>query len=294
MKTLEKSNLRKPDWIKKNLFYNSKENGIKEILKEKEVHTVCQEARCPNIGECFSNKTATFLLLGNVCTRNCKFCNISSNKNNLVLDKTEYLRIANTVKKMNLKYVVLTSVTRDDLNDGGASVFVDTINAIKSIDSNIKIEVLTPDFDGNINALNKVLNSPISVFNHNLETVKNIYTTVRPEADYERSLNLLRFVKSTRPTLTVKSGIMVGLGETAEEVYSLMEDVKDAGVDILTIGQYLSPGRGFYPVQGYIKPEQYNRYKSYGTHIGIKQIIAGTFVRSSYFAEKSFINANLV
>lgn len=285
--------LKKPEWIKKKLFNHSKENHIKNIINQNNVNTVCQEARCPNIGECFSHHTATFLLLGKTCTRNCKFCNISLNNDKIILDKNEPRRILDSVKKMKLKYVVLTSVTRDDLKDGGASIFTETVNLIKKYDNNIKIEVLVPDFKGNYNSIKKILNSQISVFNHNLETVKNLYQVIRPMADYNLSLEILKFAKKYNNNLTVKTGIMLGLGEKKEEVEALIVDVYNANADVLTIGQYLQPGKDFYKVKEYISLEIFDYYKNFGEKTGIKQVISAPFVRSSYLSEKIYLNSNL-
>ena len=279
---------RKPDWLKKELFNKGKDNGVRTLMKECRVNTVCNEASCPNIGECFSNGVATFLLLGNICTRNCKFCNIEYNENRpLNLDLDEPKRIADSVKKLNLKYVVLTSVTRDDLNDGGASIFVETINKLKEMDDNILIEVLVPDFMFNKNSIDKIIYSPISLFNHNLETVRRIYESLRPQSDYDRSLKVLEYAKKNS-NLPIKSGVMIGLGETEQEVVSLFKDFKNIGGDILTIGHYLPPSKNHYNVI-YQEKEVFERYKYLANEIGIETIVSGPFVRSSYYAEKNFL-----
>ncbi len=277
--------LRKPEWLRKQIFDQSKENDIKKIIKEHNLHTVCSEARCPNLCECFKSGTATFLLLGSICTRNCSFCNISGRGGDLTVDKEEPKRVFEAVKKMNLKFVVLTMVTRDDLDDGGVSVVIQTVNMIKSYNKNIGVEVLVSDFDGKQNPLNELLKTDISVFNHNLETVKSLYTVVRPMASYQRSLELLGFVKQNRPEIPIKTGIMVGLGEKKEEVVKLMEDFANISGDIFTIGQYLQPTRKHYPVKEYIEQELYDYYKVEGKKMGIGVIYAGPFVRSSYHAE---------
>jgi lipoic acid synthetase len=294
MKNHEKKSrhLKKPDWIRKRLFFDSQEDSVKTVLQQGSVHTVCQEARCPNLGECFSSKTATFLLLGTVCTRNCTFCNISGQQGSLLYDKDEPARVAETVRQMGLRYVVLTSVTRDDLEDGGATIFVETVRLIKKEDNGIEIEVLVPDFRGNRESIRVVAESGISVFNHNLETVPDLYSAVRPEADYSMSLSILSEVKKSYPNITVKTGIMVGLGETRQQVLELMDDVAKSGIDILTIGQYLPPGKEYYPVQEYVTPEQFDEYRLKGLEAGIAEVISGPLVRSSYLAEKSYKGLN--
>lgn len=280
--------LRKPDWMKKMMFQHSQENYVKNIINSTKTHTVCQEARCPNIGECFAEKTATFLLLGNSCTRNCRFCNISANENGLLIDPDEPNRIVNAVKKLGLKFIVLTSVTRDDIPDGGASIFVETINKLKKSDPELKIEVLVSDFKGDWSSVLKVLNADIVVFAHNLETVERLYPEIRPMASYQRSLDVLKFAKDTRPDLVVKTGIMVGVGEREEEVEKLAMDFYAVGGDALTIGQYLPPGKEFYPVKEYIEPEMFKKYEQMCNKIGIKKVFSGPFVRSSYLSGNFF------
>ncbi|MBN2547033.1 MAG: lipoyl synthase, partial [Spirochaetes bacterium] len=282
---------KKPEWLKKQLFLHSKENFVKNVINKNNIHTVCSEARCPNIGECFSRKTAAFLLLGRKCTRNCRFCNISTNNDDLVVDKDEPSRISSAVKKLKLKYVVLTSVTRDDLDDGGAFVFIETIRRIKKIDKNILVEVLVPDFLGNFKIIEKILNEDICVFNHNLETVKRLYPEIRPMADYNRSLDVLKFSKEFKKKLLIKTGIMAGLGEHYDEVIELIDDIKKINIDALTIGQYLQPGKYFYPVKEYVTREKFKNYKDYSEKIGIKNVFSDVFVRSSYFSENFYINS---
>lgn len=284
--------LRKPEWVKKEIFKKTEENNVKNIINKNMVHTVCKEARCPNLGECFSQKRATFLLLGNRCTRNCRFCNISASSGDLFLDKEEPYRVASTVKELGLKYVVLTSVTRDDLSDGGVSIYIETIKAIKKIDQSISIEVLVPDFLGNFAILESLLKNDIVVFNHNLETVKRLYPDIRPMANYELSLSVLSYAKNFKKNLIVKSGIMVGLGESEEEVYCLINDLKEINVDALTIGQYLQPKLDFYPVKEYVTKEKFAKYEEYAKSIGIKMVFSDVFVRSSYLAENFYLNQN--
>lgn len=278
--------LKKPEWIRKRLFNSSQEDGIKKMVRGSRLHTVCREARCPNIGECFSSGTATFLLLGNICTRSCKFCNISGSKGELELDRGEPIRVAEAVAKMGLKYVVLTSVTRDDLPDGGASIFCETVGEIKKRDSSVMIEVLVSDLEGNEAAIKEIVNSGIVVFNHNLETVKRLYAEVRPEANYERSLKVLELAKRENKQVKIKTGIMAGLGESDSEILELMQDFYNIGGEIITIGQYLAPGKEFYPVRRYVTPEQFEEYKRAGEGLGLEDVTAGPFVRSSYQAEK--------
>ena len=281
--------IRKPEWIRKKIFNKTKENEIKQIIGKNNLHTVCQEAHCPNIAECFSKKTATFLLLGNICTRNCKFCNIGGkNKEKLHLDLDEPQKVAESVAEMKLKYVVLTSVTRDDLDDGGASIFVKTIEEIKKLNKDILVEVLVPDFMGNTDAINLIIESDIVVFNHNLETVKKLYKFVRPEANYERSLKVLEYVKRNSNSVLIKTGIMVGLGESTDEVLELMRDFNNIGGDILTIGQYLMPSKNHFQLVEYVTPETFDFYRESGLAMGIKEVISAPFVRSSYFAENYF------
>jgi lipoyl synthase len=291
---MEMPAIRKPSWMKKYLFKHSKnEESIKKLISKSGLHTVCREARCPNIGECFSRGTATFLLLGNICTRNCRFCNISNDGRPAAVDINEPARTAGAVKELGLKYAVLTSVTRDDLPDGGASIFAETVKEIKKISESTKIEVLVPDFEGKKSSIDIVISSDISVFNHNLETVKRLYPSVRPMADYFRSLEVLEYAKQNSG-LTIKTGIMVGLGENSAEVEELMQDFYRIGGDILTIGQYLSPGKDFYPVKEFIKPRLFEKYKKTGEKLGIKAVFSGPFVRSSYLSENIFFNINLI
>ena len=283
---------RKPEWLKKNLNFNIKESAVKNIINRANIHTVCQESKCPNIGECFSGNQATFLLLGNVCTRNCKFCNIPGNNKILALDPDEPKNISLAVKEMGLKYVILTSVTRDDLEDGGASVFCETIQEIKKINKDIRIEVLVPDFEGKKESVLKIIDKGIDVFGHNLETVKRLYKDVRPKGDYNRSLDVLEYARNKNKSVLIKSGIMVGLGEKFDEVIELMKDFYGIGGEILTIGQYLAPSLKSFPVSEYLTPEKFQNYKEFGENIGIRKVIAGPFVRSSYLAEKNLFKRN--
>ncbi|MCG8569851.1 MAG: lipoyl synthase, partial [Spirochaetes bacterium] len=219
--------MKKPEWIRKALFRNNQEDQVKILINKSKLHTVCEEAHCPNRGECYANQCATFLLLGNICTRNCGFCNIDTKTQALSLDQEEPYRIANAVEEMNLKYVVLTSVTRDDLSDGGASIYLKTIKQIKKLNREIQVEVLVPDFNGDTEIIEKVAQSDIVVFNHNLETVPSLYPNIRPQANYQLSLQVLGTAKKIRPDIKIKTGIMVGLGETESEIQQLMKDFKN-------------------------------------------------------------------
>lgn len=279
-------NKKVPDWFLDLLKSKRSKSKVSTTISKFHLHTVCDEARCPNRGECFSKGTATFLLLGDKCTRDCKFCAVESSKPDKI-DKDEPERVLKAVKEMGLKYVVLTSVTRDDLSDGGAAIFAETVKKIKNYDSNILIEVLTPDFLGNIDDIETVMESKPDVYNHNLETIKRLYDKVRPSADYERSLNFLKNIKKVDSKMITKSGIMVGLGEKPDEVIKLIGDLKEVKCDILTIGQYIQPTANHYPVKEYVNPEQYKEYESYGEKIGIN-IIASPLVRSSYLAHEVY------
>lgn len=256
---------------------------MKSILRERNLHTVCESARCPNIGECFSKPTATFMILGDVCTRRCGFCSVEKGVKPLLVDPHEPGNIALTAKELGLKHVVITSVTRDDLKDGGAGQFALTIKAIKDTISGILVEVLTPDFRGDEAALRIVLDARPDIFNHNLETVPSLYPIVRPQADYKKSLGVLKKAKDAG--IMSKSGIMVGLGEKKEEVKALLDDLRSIGCDAVTIGQYLRPTRKNLEVKEYIEPDVFREYEEYGKKIGIKYVYSGPFVRSSYNAE---------
>lgn len=275
---------RLPDWIKVKL------NGLhetKQVLRSHALATVCEEARCPNIGSCFSKPTATFMILGFHCTRNCGFCNVESSLP-LPVDPNEPERVAMAAKEMGLRYVVITSVTRDDLPDGGASHFAETIRAVRRHLPNVGIEVLTPDFKGDVNALRVVLEARPDVFNHNIETVPRLYSEVRPQADYKRSLTVLKIAKELSKVKT-KSGLMVGLGEEFDEVVAVMKDLRESGCDYLTIGQYLRPSKKNLPVKEYIRPEVFDRYREEALKLGFKGVASGPLVRSSMNAEEMFL-----
>ena len=278
---------RKPPWLKIRLSQLRDTTRVKSILNVTSLHTVCEEARCPNLGECFSSGTATILILGKVCTRTCGFCAVERGIP-VALDESEPERVAEAISRMNLGYVVITSVTRDDLADGGASIFARTIHAVRSLDPKIKIEVLIPDFKGDEAALVTVLKESPDVLNHNVETISRLYSQVRPQADYKRSLELLRRVKDYNPRMVTKSGFMLGLGETREEVLDLLRDLKKAGCDFLTIGQYLQPRPDRLPVIEYLPPEIFEEYKKIGEEMGFKSVASGPFVRSSFHASEMF------
>ena len=260
---------------------------VKKILRSSGLNTVCEEAKCPNIDECFSKRTATFMIMGDVCTRNCRFCNIKHGKP-LELDENEPERVAGTALAMGLKYVVITSVTRDDLFDGGAGHFADTISETRKILPDIPIEVLTPDFKGNTRDIDTVLSARPNVFNHNIETVERLSKDIRPQADYQRSLDVLRYAASKGAV--VKSGFMLGLGEKEEEIHQTMKDLKNAGVKILTMGQYFNPkGKGgSWPVKKYYEQAFFDELARRGEELGFNYVFSGIYVRSSYMAEEVF------
>jgi lipoic acid synthetase len=281
--------LKKPPWLKKRIPPLQDLQKVKTILDKGGLHTVCEEARCPNLGECFSQGTATFLILGDICTRNCGFCSIQHGVPAPPAED-EPKRIARAVVEMGLHYVVITSVTRDDLADGGASFFATTISAIREQDQGIKIEVLVPDFRGDLSSLEMVLRASPDVLNHNIETVQRLYTEVRPQADYKRSLSLLKRSKEIYPQIHTKSGFMLGLGEGHQEVIELMEDLRKAECDLLTIGQYLQPRSDRLPVERFIPPEEFEEYKKTGEAMGFSAVASGPFVRSSFHASQMFMD----
>lgn len=282
--------MKKPPWLKKRIPPLQDILKVKSILEGSSLHTVCEEARCPNLGECFSSGTATFLILGRICTRNCGFCSVEHGSP-VFPDELESLQVAKAVKIMGLQYVVITSVTRDDLPDGGASHFAKTIQAIRSINQEMKIEVLVPDFKGDSNSLKTVLEKGPDVLNHNIETISRLYPTVRSQADYNRSLELLKRAKEIAPSILTKSGFMLGLGESHEEILDLLQDLRDAKCDFLTIGQYLQPRQDRLPVVRFITPEEFEEYKRIGEEMGFKAVASGPFVRSSYHAFEMFKTA---
>jgi lipoic acid synthetase len=277
----------KPAWLKRRLPSGPVYEQVRSLLKKGHLHTVCQEARCPNVWECFSQKTATFLILGDKCTRNCGFCAVAHGPAGPP-DTEEPSRVAEAVQQMGLQYVVITSVTRDDLSDGGAGVFADTIKSIRGRVPGTFIEVLTPDFMGDISAIEKVILARPDVFNHNIETVPRLYCVVRPQADYRRSLKVLKFAKKIDPDMITKSGIMLGLGEKEKEVLETFEDLLNVGCNILTIGQYLQPTKQHLPVIRFVPPEEFQKLRDEAIRMGFDEVASGPFVRSSYHAKDLF------
>ena len=276
---------RRPDWLRARIPTGKAYLETKEILRTLDLHTVCESANCPNIGDCFSRHTATFLILGNVCTRACPFCDIRNGKP-LPVDPQEPDRVADASRRLGLRYVVVTSVNRDELPDGGSAHFAATIRALKREIPDVRVEVLIPDFLGDEEALRTVLDARPDVLNHNMETVKRLYKRVRPAGRYERSLALLRNVATWTPDIPAKSGIMVGVGETREEVEELIRDLHAHGVSMITIGQYLAPSNSHLPVERYATPEEFAHYRDYGMALGVRQVASGPLVRSSFHAEE--------
>lgn len=274
---------RKPNWLKIDIKSKKELNEVNKIINLTGLNTVCKEANCPNQMECFSKKTATFMILGSICSRNCKFCNVKKGQCENI-DLEEPKKVADAIVNLGLKHAVITSVTRDDLADGGSEHFAKVIKEIKKRDKSIIVEILIPDFKGNIKALNTVVNAKPDIINHNIETVRRLYPDVRPMAKYKRSLNLLANVKSMDPNIFTKSGLMVGLGEKKDEVIKLFKDLKKYNCDLLTIGQYLAPSNKHYPVFEYIHPDIFKEYKEKAINLGFKSVASGPFIRSSYNA----------
>jgi len=268
-----------PSWIRKRLTQSDTANKIEGLISELKLHTVCQSARCPNRYDCFSKKRVTFMILGDTCTRDCRFCSVKKGEP-VSVDKDEPEKISRAIESLGLTHAVITSVTRDDLEDGGAGHFSDVAYAIKDRCPEAHIEALTPDFGGKEEAVDKVSDSPIDLFGHNIETVPRLYDSVRPKADYERSLNILKRAKRKRKT--TKSGIMVGLGETKDEVYGVMRDLRDAGCELLTIGQYLKPTKMQVDVYEFVRPEIFDIYKKEALSLGFKDVLSFPFARTSY------------
>ena len=278
---------RKPDWLRLAHSFTSKFKEVKSIVKENHLNTVCEEAMCPNINECWSHGTATFMLLGNVCTRACKFCAVDTGNPRGRLDKKEPYKVAQSIKKMSLKYAVLTSVNRDDLADGGARHYSNTIKAVKEVCPKVMVEALTPDFEGKNRSISILLSSNLDVFAQNVETVERLTLRVRdPRAGYQQTLNVLEKAKKFNPDVLTKTSLMLGLGETTKEIESTMVDAYSVGVEILTLGQYLRPTLNHLPVERYIPPEEFLHYKNIAKEIGFKEVASGPMVRSSYRADK--------
>ena len=280
----------KPEWLRRRFSFKSSVSEVNDLLVDLNLNTVCQEAHCPNQLECFGSHTATFMILGDHCTRNCTFCAVAYGSQEPP-DPDEPKRVAEAVSRLGLKYVVLTSVTRDDLPDGGAAQFASTIKSIREIGNKITVEVLVPDFQGSARALATVVAAEPAVLNHNLETVPRLYPAVRPQADYERSLQLLAEVKRLNPGTVSKSGFMVGLGEKREEVGSLMRDLRKVGCDLVTIGQYLRPSKDHHPVVEYVPPNIFQTYGLEARSLGFLGVASGPYVRSSYQAESLYKKA---
>ena len=278
--------LRKPDWIRIRLTANPEVDRIKGILRQRKLASVCEEASCPNLSECFSHGTATFMIMGEICTRRCPFCDVAHGKPN-PLDPDEPRQLAEAVAEMQLKYVVVTSVDRDDLKDSGAGHFAACIEAVREANPTTTLEVLVPDFRGRMDiALSILADTPPDVFNHNLETVPRLYKKARPGADYEWSLDLLARYKSVQPDVQTKSGLMLGLGETFEEVVEVMKDCRRHNVDMLTLGQYLQPSRDHLPVDRYVHPDEFEALAEEARALGFKRVASGPLVRSSYQADQ--------
>jgi len=282
----EIENNRRPEWLKVKIPTGENYTFLKELVSKKKLNTVCEDARCPNMAECWQRKTATFMILGETCTRSCGFCAVKLGKPE-TMDNDEPRRVAESVRDLGLKHAVITSVNRDDQKLGGADIFAMTITKIKELIPDCRVEVLIPDFRGVWEALDVVLDAKPDILNHNIETVKRMYHFVRPQAEYERTLELLQRAKD-KGFLT-KSGFMVGLGETDEEIYELMNDMRSANCDIITIGQYLRPTKNHLPVQRFVHPDQFIEYKKFGLSLGIRHVESGPLVRSSYHADEQAI-----
>ena len=277
---------RKPDWIRVRAPAGPAVQRLKKVLREQALHTVCEEAACPNLGECFNHGTATFMIMGDICTRRCPFCDVAHGRPE-ALDAEEPLHLARTVQAMGLRYVVITSVDRDDLRDGGAGHFADCIREARALTPGLKVEVLVPDFRGRLEvALERLAEAPPDVFNHNLETVPRLYRQSRPGADYQWSLTLLQRFKAAHPQVPTKSGLMLGLGEEIEEVEEVMRDLRAHDVDMLTLGQYLQPSRHHLPVSRFVHPDEFDRLREIGEAMGFTHVASGPLVRSSYHADQ--------
>lgn len=279
---------RLPEWARKGRTHFESLHNLKTNLRALNLHTVCESARCPNIHECFHRGAATFMILGNLCTRGCGFCSVPKGhpaKHDMRLDPAEPKNVARMATEMKLRYVVITSVNRDDLDDGGSHHFAQTVREVRNALPDARVEVLTPDFCGNTEAVARVLDSAPHVFNHNMETVPRLYRRVRPQANYTQSLDVLEFARRHRPQVLTKSGFMVGLGETDEEVRQLLRDLRERDVDVATIGQYLQPTRRNLTVREFVTPEQFATWRDYGLGLGFRMVFAGPLVRSSYMAD---------
>jgi lipoic acid synthetase len=282
-----------PEWLRARQTNFQSVHDLKAELRRLKLHTVCESARCPNMHECFSRGAATFMVLGNLCTRGCGFCSVPKSRHPGMLDADEPANVARMAKSLALRYVVITSVNRDDLADGGSAHFAETVREVRCALPDARVEVLTPDFGGDLDAVARVLDARPHVFNHNMETVARLYRTVRPQANYRQSLNVLRFAKGYRAATLTKSGAMVGLGEAADEVEALLRDLREADVDVATLGQYLQPARRNLRVAEYVTPAQFDAYRDLGLSLGFKMVFSGPLVRSSYMAEHVEAQAGL-
>ena len=278
---------RHPDWLKVRIGGGENYSKVKTLLRNAKLHTICEEARCPNIAECFGCGTAVFLILGNVCTRECKYCNVTHGLPSSI-NENEPRDIAESVKTLGLKYVVVTSVTRDDLPDGGARVFSQTIQEIRLLNPVVHIEVLIPDFKADRTALQSIVDSAPDVINHNIEVVETLFPEIRPQGDYRRSLSVLRIIKTMDNQIKTKSGFMIGLGETKEQILSTIQDLKTAHVDFLTIGQYLQPTKQHAEIKKYYTPDEFQKFKNIALGLGFAHVESGPLVRSSYHAQNAF------
>ncbi|HEC82200.1 MAG TPA: lipoyl synthase [Thermoplasmatales archaeon] len=281
--------LRHPEWLKVRIAGGENYVKIKTLLRKAKLHTICEEARCPNIAECFGKGTATFLILGDICTRSCRYCNVKHGEP-LPLNPQEPREVAESVKALGLRYAVITSVTRDDLPDGGATVFYETVKEIKKINKNCRVEVLIPDFKGSKESLKKIVDAGPDVINHNIEVVKELFPEIRPQGDYKRSLSVLKTIKELNSTILTKSGFMVGLGETKKQVIKTLQDLRENDVDVLTIGQYLQPTREHAEVKRYYTPKEFDEFKTIAMGMGFKHVESAPLVRSSYHAEQALNN----
>ena len=282
---IDRAQPRLPEWLRKPRTHFASVHDLKTDLRRLNLHTVCESARCPNIHECFHRGAATFMILGNLCTRGCGFCSVPKSRHPGAPDPDEPENVARMAAQMKLRYVVITSVNRDDLPDGGSRHFAGTVEAVRRALPEARVEVLTPDFCGDPGAVARVLDAAPAVFNHNMETIARLYRRVRPQANYRQSLEVLRFAKKYRPQVLTKSGLMAGLGEKPEEVEVLLRDLREAQVDVATIGQYLQPTRRNLRVEEYVSPEQFDAYRDLGLSLGFKMVFSGPLVRSSYMAD---------
>tara|TARA_Y100000817_G_scaffold51537_1_gene37287 strand:- start:17060 stop:17941 length:882 start_codon:yes stop_codon:yes gene_type:complete len=287
------SETRLPPWIKAKMPGGPKYMELKELMRKKNLHTVCEEAHCPNIGECWERGTATFMILGEICTRACRYCAVTTGKPN-ELDTFEPIRVAESVKSMNLSYCVITAVNRDDLSDGGAAIFADCIKRIRETSPHCKVEVLIPDLQGNWDALKLILDQKPDVLNHNIESTREIFPLVRAKGDYDLSLELLAKSKAIDPSIVTKSGIIVGMGEDTKQLKSTMQDLREVDCDLLTIGQYLRPSQKHLKTVKYYKPDEFEDLKQVGLNLGFKHVASGPLVRSSYHADEQHMSATTV